>query len=76
MTKSLRKNLDMYLKWILIFCTIEENICYSSSKIDRKKFATANAVIDEEIKKFPNEYKTKIGEGFNYQVVKTKNFNC
>ena len=44
--------------------TIEENICYSSSKIDRKKLnlATANAVIDGEIKKFPNEYKTKIGE--------------
>ena len=44
--------------------TIEENISYSSSKIDRKKLnlSTENAAIDEEIKKFPNKYKTKIGE--------------
>ena len=44
--------------------TIEENISYSSSKIDRKKLnlSTENAAIDEEIKKFPKKYKTKIGE--------------
>ena len=44
--------------------TIEENISYSSSKIDRNKLnlSTENAAIDEEIKKFPNKYKTKIGE--------------
>ena len=44
--------------------TIEENISYSSSKIDRKNLnlASINAAIDEEIKKFPKKYKTKIGE--------------
>ena len=44
--------------------TIEENISYSSSKIDRKNLnlASANAAIDGEIKKFPKKYKTKIGE--------------
>ena len=44
--------------------TIEENISYSSNKIDRKKLnlSTENAAIDEEVKKFPNKYKTKIGE--------------
>ena len=44
--------------------TIEENISYSSSKIDRKNFnlASINAAIDGEIKKFPKKYKTKIGE--------------
>ena len=43
---------------------IEENISYSSSKIDRKNLnlASINAAIDEEIKKFPKKYKTKIGE--------------
>tara|TARA_B100001057_G_scaffold196527_1_gene197254 strand:- start:31808 stop:33487 length:1680 start_codon:yes stop_codon:yes gene_type:complete len=44
--------------------TIEENISYSSNKIDRNKLnlSTENAAINEEIKKFPNKYKTKIGE--------------
>ena len=44
--------------------TIEENISYSSSKIDRKNLnlASINAAIDGEIKKFPKKYKTKIGE--------------
>jgi len=44
--------------------TIEENISYSSSKIDRKNLSLAsiNAAIDAEIKKFPKKYKTKIGE--------------
>ena len=44
--------------------TIEENISYSSSKIDRKNLnlASTNAAIDGEIKKFPKKYKTKIGE--------------
>ena len=44
--------------------TIEENISYSSSKIDRKNLnlASKNAAIDREIKKFPKKYKTKIGE--------------
>ena len=44
--------------------TIEENISYSSSKVDRKKLnlASENAAIDGEIKKFPKKYKTKIGE--------------
>ena len=44
--------------------TIEENISYSSSKIDRKNLnlASMNAAIDGEIKKFPKKYKTKIGE--------------
>ena len=44
--------------------TIEENISYSSNKIDRKKLnlSTENAAIDDEVKKFPNKYKTKIGE--------------
>ncbi len=44
--------------------SIEENISYSSSKIDRKKLniASTNAAIDNEIKKFPNKYNTKIGE--------------
>ena len=44
--------------------TIEENISYSSSKVDRKNLnqASINAAIDWEIKKFPKKYKTKIGE--------------
>ena len=44
--------------------TIEENISYSSSKIDRKNLnlASINAAIHVEIKKFPKKYKTKIGE--------------
>jgi len=44
--------------------TIEENISYSSSKIDRKNLnlSSVNAAIDVEIKKFPKKYKTKIGE--------------
>ena len=44
--------------------TIEENISYSSSKIDRKNLnlASINAAIDGEIKKFPKKFKTKIGE--------------
>jgi ATP-binding cassette subfamily B protein len=44
--------------------TIEENVSYSSSKIDRKNLnlASINAAIDVEIKKFPKKYKTKIGE--------------
>ena len=44
--------------------TIEENISYSSSKVDRKNLnlASINAAIDGEIKKFPKKYKTKIGE--------------
>ena len=44
--------------------TIEENISYSSSKIDRKNLnlASINAAIDGEIKKFPKKYETKIGE--------------
>ncbi len=44
--------------------TIEENISYSSSKIDRKNLnlASINAAVDGEIKKFPKKYKTKIGE--------------
>ena len=76
--KSLRKKFGYVPQDGYLFSgTIEENISYSSSKIDRKKLnlATANAVIDGEIKKFPNEYKTKIErEVFNFQVVKNKEF--
>ncbi len=63
--KSLRKKFGYVPQDGYLFSgTIEENISYGSSKIDRKKLnlASKNAAVDEEIKKFPNKYKTKIGE--------------
>ncbi len=63
--KSLRKKFGYVPQDGYLFSgTIEENISYSSNKIDRKKLslASTNAAVDGEINKFPNKYKTKIGE--------------
>ena len=63
--KSLRRKFGYVPQDGYLFSgTIEENISYSSSKIDRKNLnlASINAAIDGEIKKFPKKYKTKIGE--------------